>query len=242
VRLQPPAGFVPRSHGPDKLGVFVTKAQRLDTSGAVDVPSLAGAKVELLGGPRLENRNWTLTLPGYEPIHPFDMSITGAGVRIRRSAPFDPLHPDQPIWQVPPETLRLYGAQGMEFEPETIGRATGVWDPLLVVTERKRLLEQDLAMTTDPVVRAALQGRIAELAIGVANPNDRRVRARLFVERFGFQMLGLDTKIEGDPKLFLGALDPKAPWRISFWLGSWDPDLLCAYMEGSLPIPYAASP
>jgi hypothetical protein len=243
VRLQPPEGYVPRSHGPTKLGVFISKAQRLDTTGPVDVPVLANSKVELLGEPRLENRNWTLTLPGYEPIDPFDLSITGAGVRIRRSAPIDPDHPEMPIWQIKQDKLRGHGAQGMEFEPETIGRATGMWDPLLVVTERKRLLEQDLTAETDPTKRAALQGRIAELTIGI-NTKDRRVRSRLFVERFGFDMLGANAKQEGDPQAFLGALDvnPKTPWRINFWLGAWDPDLLCAYMEGSLHIPYAASP
>ena len=246
VHLQPPADWVPRSHGPDKLGVFVADAKRVDTSGEAKLPALLGAKVELLGEPRLENRNWTLTLPGFEPIYPFDLSITGGGVAIRRSAPFDPDHPDLPIWQVPLEKLLAQGAQGMEFEPQTIGRATGMWDPALLVAQRKRLLEEDLEAlrnggTSDPLAEAALSARIYELAIGVANPHDRRVMARVFVERFSFPMLGKDAGISGGPDSSLGSLDPAAPWQVSFWLGSWDPDLLCAYLQGSLVIPYLAS-
>jgi len=42
----------------------------------------------------LENRNWTLTQPGFEPIHPFNVKISGQAITIYREAPFDPEHPD----------------------------------------------------------------------------------------------------------------------------------------------------
>jgi hypothetical protein len=32
---------------------------------------------------------------------------------------------------------------------------------------------------------------------------------------------------------------PMYPWSIAFWLGGWDPDLLVAYMYGSLTILYS---
>jgi hypothetical protein len=126
----------------------------------------------------------------------------------------------------------------MEYEPETVGRATGIWDSLLMATERKRLLQQDLLGEDDPVKRAALQGRISELDIGITNPNDRRIMARLFVERFGFPMRGRDAEVRDSSKALLGVLNKQKDWAINFWLGAWDPDLLCAYMEGSLHIPY----
>jgi hypothetical protein len=219
----------------------------LEEGRTVDVPSLAKAKVELLGEPRLENRNWTLTLPGYEPIYPFDLSITGKGVRIRRSAPFYPDKPeDPPIWKVPQDKLLEFGARGIEFEPETIGRATGIWDPVLLVRERHRLLKEDLAKTKNPTAKTALKGRIAELEIALksvsAGKPDRRIRARSYVERFAFPIGGGGAEIAGDPEKFRGALDSTKPWPVSFWLGAWDPDLLCAYMEGSLQIPYATTP
>jgi hypothetical protein len=132
----------------------------------------------------------------------------------------------------------------MEFEPQTIGRATGMWNPALLVSERLRLLEADLKAligggASDPVAEAALRGRIAELKIAVANPTDRRVMARQFVERFAYPIGGLDAQVSGGSGIFLGALDLKTPWPVSFWFGSWDPDLLCAYLQGSLQIPYS---
>jgi len=60
VRLQPPTDFSPRSHAP-QLGVTVNAATRTD---GTPVPALQGAAVDLLDEPRLENRNWVLTLPG----------------------------------------------------------------------------------------------------------------------------------------------------------------------------------
>jgi hypothetical protein len=41
-----------------------------------------------------------------------------------------------------------------------------------------------------------------------------------------------------------GGADPTKgpPWTIAFWIGAWDPDVLCAYMQGALEIPYAQEP
>jgi hypothetical protein len=245
IHLQPPTDFTPRSHGPKPLGVTVTGAQRVDGTEAAPVEALRGATVELLGQPRFENRNWTLTLPGFEPIFPFDLRIATDGLEIRRSAPFDPANPDTPLWEVPEALLLQHGAQGMEFEPQTVGHATGVWDQLGVASQRLALLKADLAKEKDPVAIAALQGRIAELKFAVDFPTanagrqDRRTAAHSFVERFGFPVLGADAVVTGAPKRYLGSLDPKLPWMISFWLGGWDPDLLCAYLAGSVQIPYS---
>jgi hypothetical protein len=220
------------------MGIFVRKAIRLDESKEIDVAALKRAPVMLHNNPRFENRNWTLTLPGFEPIYPFDLGILFNGIEIRRSAPFDPDNPTWPLWEIPLPTLLTHGARGMEYEPETVGRATGIWDSLLVATERKRILEQDLAGEQDPVKKAALKGRISELDIGISNRNDRRIMARLFVERFGFSMRGRDAQVRDGSKALLGTLDKEKDWSINFWMGGWDPDLLCAYMEGSLHIPY----
>jgi hypothetical protein len=235
--LQPPANFTPRSQSPP-LGVTVASAVRTDGK---EVPALAGAAVNLLGEPMLENRNWNLTLPGFEPIVPFHLQITGGGVTIERDAPLNPQDPDQPVWQTPQELLLAQGARGMEFEPATIGEATGIWDSLKVVTERLRALQRELehlkAHKGDPTAIVALEGRIAELEFAVANPTDRRVMARYFVERFGFPMTGqASVAVDGNP--LGGTLDTTSPWAVSFWLGAWDPDVLCLFMKGALEVPY----
>ena len=74
LNLQPRAGMHYRSHGPE-LGVTVRSAQRAPT--AARCRRSQGARVDLLGEPIIENRNWTLTLPGFEPIVPFHLRIDG---------------------------------------------------------------------------------------------------------------------------------------------------------------------
>jgi hypothetical protein len=127
----------------------------------------------------------------------------------------------------------------MQYEPQTIGNATGIWDSLQVVTERLAMLQTERAKEPDPVKQTALDGRIAELEIAVTTPTDRRVGARYFVERFAFPMLGPPATITGDEHAVVGGqLDPANGWSIAFWIGAWDPDLLCAYMQGALEIPF----
>ena len=232
--LQPPVGFTPRSHSPP-LGVRVTSAVRTDGTA---VPALVGAAVDLLGEPMLENRNWTLTLPGFEPIVPFELQIAGAAT-LRRDAPLNPADPDQPVWQVAQALLTAQGARGMEYEPATIGEATGIWDSLLVVEQRLEALVEERRHTTDPTAAAALDGRIAELQFAVTYPSDRRVMARYFVERFGFAMTGAAWVEDGG--VLGGTIDTVNPWMVNFWFGAWDPDLLCLYMNGALEVPYAAN-
>jgi hypothetical protein len=235
VHLQPPAGFTPRSHTP-QLGVAVTTAARSD---GTSVPALHGAKVVLLDEPRLENRNWVLTLPGYEPIVPFHFEVKGDALDIRRDAPLNPEDPDQPVWQAPAAALAAQGANGIAFEPETVGHATGIWDSLQLVRERLAALQAERVVEHDTMRAAALDSRIAELEYAVAHPEDRRVQARCYVERFAFPVTG-PASVTGDPQAFGGPLDAQTPWEIAFWMGGWDPDLLCMYMQGALEIPYLA--
>ena len=233
--LQPPANWTARS-GTPQLGVTVRSAVRTDGSAC---PDLVGAAVDLLDGPVLENRQWTIALPGYEPIVPFHLQISSAALTIQRNIPLDPKNPDLPVWQVAPEVIAVQAADGMQYEPQTIGNATGIWDSLQVVTERLALLQAERAKETDPTKQTALDGRIAELEYAVANPTDRRVMARYFVERFAFPMLGPPASITGDQQEVLGGqLDSANGWSIALWIGAWDPDLLCAFLQGALEIPF----
>ncbi len=237
-----PAKVPPRLFAPE-VGVTVKSAERRDGSGATPVPALVGAKVDLLDGPVLENRNWTLTLPGFEPIVPFHLQVATPDIRLYREAPLDPQHPDRPVWQVDAQQIAAQSAAGMAFEPGTVGRATGIWDALEFVKLRHQAVKQKLEELErdhgDAVLIVNLRGRLAELDFAVANPGDRRVLAKSFVERFGFPVTGSDPVIQGSETALGGKLDPASPWMVTFWIGGWDPDALCAFLEGSLTLPYA---
>jgi len=246
IYFQVPANFTPRAPTYD-LGVKVRSAVRIENQ-QTPIEALDLATVDLLNAPKLENRNWTLTTAGYEPIVPFDFLIKGKGITLFRSAPLIAEDPEKPVWQISEDILQAYGAAGALYEPATIGNATGIWDSVKVAAERLQALqaerdqlEKKKRLTPDEdVARVILEARIRELQYGIDNPQDRRIMARYFVERFNFQMNG-KAKVEGDQqKTLKGKIlyDDKNPWQIGFWIGAWDPDALSAYVTGALEIPY----
>ena len=236
------------------IGVRVDNATRIDaqTGKPIAITALKDARVDLLRdkvtqlGPRLENRNWTLTPAGFEPIVPFNLKIQGNSITLFRSAPLTPKAPNTPVWKIPEDILQSFGAVGVTFEPATVGNATGIWDSLQVAVNRRAALEKNLEklqnkkrLTVDDEVEATIiKARIAQLTIGINDPNDRRIGARYAVERFNFPMEG-EPEILGDQQKTLhGIIDTKSPWSIGFWIGGWDPDALSAYIMGVLEIPY----
>jgi hypothetical protein len=234
--------FFPRSHAP-RIGVTVSKAIRIDGEKTATLAALEGAVVNLLDEPKLENRNWTLTPAGFEPIVPFKLEIKKArGIRLFRSAPLDPDAPDKPLWEMPASTLQAQGAVGLAYEPVTVGNATGIWDSLRAAEDRLQKLTKDLQSGKPTAAqKVILKARIKELEIGIANAkSDRRINARYAVERFNFAMKGKDAAVKGDKKTLGGVIDTTTPWQIGFWIGGWDPDALSAYISGALKIPYAA--
>lgn len=249
VRLQAPLPgdpVQPRSHGP-AIGVRVRRATRRQGAAVTDVLALANATVDLLDRPKLEQRNWILTRAAYEPIVPFHLLIQkDEELSIRRFAPLDPTHPERPVWQVETAGLEAQGARGIEPEPETVGLATGIWDPLQEARVRRAKLQaerDELARRgeSDSVVDAALEARIAQLDIGIdSGGRDRRVSTRVLVERFGFEMHG-EAQVGDMHGLLGGTLDCREPWQIAFWMGAWDVDTLSCFMQGVLKIPYRES-
>ena len=253
IYFQPDPNFPLRSHCPP-FGVCVDRAIVPDLDGVVEIEVLKEAWVDLLGAPVLENRNWALTRPGYEPIVPFHLSIAAAdgSLAVDRLDVLDPSNPDAPVWQLPLEAIEAKGANGLAFEPQTVGHATGIYDSYLVAKRRRAALSADLERLRqeggDDAIIAVLEGRIHELDYGIAavesGKPDRRTAVYGNIERFGFVITGNAGTLVGDPAPLGGALDLRAEsqWRIDFWMGGWDFDALCAFVQGAVQIPYFALP
>ncbi len=249
--FQPDSAYPVRSHCPE-IGVRVTRACIQRFGGNRDISALTGATFDLLGNPKLENRNWNLTRPGYEPIVPFHIKVTAPddALVLQRLDVLDPAHADTPVWKLPLEAIEKKGARGLSYEPATVGLATGAFDGYLVAKERRAALQKDLdarhasGCGDDPEV-VVLQGRISELDIGIAAaekgaPN-RRTAVRPMVERFGYFMSGKPAELSGDPTILQGQIElgAESRWRVDFWIGGWDCDALCAHTQGAIQIPYA---
>ncbi|MGW7413565.1 hypothetical protein [Streptomyces sp. NPDC054863] len=230
IVLNDPDPAVLRSHMPP-IGVSVTRA----TVAGAEVPGLAGAKVDLLGDPVFENRNFILTFAGREPIVPFHLEITGPGARLERVMVMWDERPDAAVNEIPRTELEKFGGRIFRTDAPLILAETGITDPHASRVERRDLLRADLAAEADPVRRAGLEKRIREMEIAVADPADERVVNLTALEEFHFPLTGRSVA-EGDVLDGL-PVDHDAPWTAEFWMGGWDADLMCAYLKGTLTIP-----
>jgi len=216
IRFQDPVA--PRSHGP-AVGVKVTAFER--DGAAVAASPLVGAPVDLLGGAVFEGRNGDIATSANEPIVPFSLRIGAGAISIAAADPMDLSNPAEVQRRQP---------VGFESNSAAVAAATGITDRVAFRAARKAALEHDLQNESDATRRAALAQRIAELGKGSI-----RVNSLGFQLTYGFDLRGAHAWT--DPT---GALGPapraSANWRVDFWLGAWDADALCGFLDGSLSI------
>jgi hypothetical protein len=229
IVLQDPAPEVVRSYAPP-IGVFVVDARVGDEA----QPAFVGARVDLLGEPRFENRNFVLTVAGREPIVPFHLSISRAETLLARPTVLWPQHPEAGLHTVPEKRLESFGARGFGTDPERVLRSTQIGDPLASRRERRQNLVADRVRERDPLRHAALSKRIYELDIAIADPENERNVNLAAVEDFQFDLSG--EAVVGAEAAAIGARED-VPWTTSFWMGGWDCDVLAGFMKGSLSVP-----
>jgi hypothetical protein len=221
LRMQEPP--FTRAHGP-AVGVDVIEVWR-DGRQEAGHP-LEGASVDLLDGPVFEGRNGVVADDGLEPIWPFALQVTqGPFALTRRVVPADPEHPFAGLF-----------AGGVEAAPEEIREVTGIGDLAAVWTARVSRLDQDLTTAVEPQ-RTAVQERLEFLERNLAAPGGGASRffgARL---RYGYELTSA-PQVE-DPDTWLPPLDGDRPWRVEFWMGGWDADVLCGFCRGQLRLPSA---
>ncbi|MCW1098955.1 hypothetical protein OJ963_34525 [Streptomyces sp. RS2] len=234
IVLHDPLPDTVRSHAPE-IGVYVTSAT---VAGAALPDGLVGGRVELLDRPRFENRNFVLNVAGREPIVPFRIRVGGSDGRYRleRAMVMAPEAPDADVHSLPQSVLQAHGGRSFRTDPDLVVAATGIRDPYADrVRRRAKLVAERDAPGTSRIRRAALGKRIRELDIALRNPADERVVNMTAVEEFDFPLYGAPV-LHGD---LPGGLRPDldTPWRVTFWMGGWDPDVLCGFMHGNLSVP-----
>lgn len=238
IRFQPQRDPSRLRDGADwTWGVAVDQALRLAPDGTVTELALAGAPVDLLGAPTMENRNWLLCLPGYESIIPFEVVVELADGPLRRAAPLT-THPT-PTYRLTTEELSAQAASGATMEPETAGALTGIWDAVALLERRRTTLQGLLAAARDESAIAAYTGRLAEIEVALAEPMSMRVLSHYAVQRYRFLVAGDEAAVPAAGPA--AGLDPEAPWTVAMLFTCFDADTLGMFVQGYLRVPFTAA-
>lgn len=215
-----PEGTTPRVPGPE-IGVAVNMVA-IDEAPATHHP-LMRAPVTLLSDPVFEGRNGFASEDTEEPIFPLHILIEANGIRVERE--FREL--DSGEW-------RFQKSNGVERNVAAMGRA-GITDPDAYVADRGTKLQKLLEQATDPHMKLLLRERLRHLNDDGFGP------VPLFVGlRYRYRLDGpwFDVQDTGGS---LGGTIGGSPWLFNAWVGCWDGEALCGFIEGDLTLPFVAA-
>ena len=258
IRLQVTPEWMERNARPPlqdmkiKVGVFVKSAlfNGVPYDGAKDV---IGAKVYLDGvdfplpGPTFESRNSTVGSDDTFAfvVNPFNLRIERDEKNIKLTATdyIVPSDPDLPLWKV--NDPSVYGRRlpfcatgGGDTE---VSEAIHVFDAYGYFRDRRRYLEKLIRDT-----------RAARDASGSQAERDRQIESyisRIYqLEHWGDRVISkIQTKVTWEHDIngpqqaegnLGGRIVTSQPWRVKYWFGGWDGDLLLGYMRGTLSVPF----
>lgn len=242
-------GVSPDAPGP-RVGVTVTRARQYDdaTLTLSDVPYLVGSKVALPGS-RPAELNGIVIRNDMFAIDPVRVVVTepSGTVALDRRDLLDPSQPELEITSATSEMLVRRQPQGFVMDSVEVAKATGLPDAtcescIANRQMRQRNLEELLAVTTDPVERAALETRISQLNIlrrwwYLSDMGGQSIDRR--AHQLTLQAYGWSIDVNGPVAANGLGADESRHWPLSFWMGGFDADALCAYVSGYLSVPLA---
>jgi hypothetical protein len=260
IRLQASQDWLQRNARPPLLdmdisvGVKVKSAlfNGVDYDGAHKV---IGAKVHLDGidfpmpGPTFESRNSTVGSDDTFAfvVNPFKLRIEqeDTGVKLTATDYVDPNNHTLALWQVNDPAIygrRLpYCASSGDTEVE---EAINVFDAYGYFRDRRRYL--------DKLIRDTSAIRLKTTSKQESDYLDAQIecyRSRIYqLERWGDRVISkIQTKVSWEfdingPQHIEGSLgghvDTTQPWKVKYWFGGWDGDLLLGYTRGTLGVPF----
>ena len=217
--------------------------------------ALLGAKLYLEGkdepfqGPIFDSRN---NIVGSDDnmafvINPFELAIrNGNGIAFEAKDWLDPSDPERKIWQIEDPTTYARRLPSFASGSTTAQAAILVFDWNAYFADRMKFLRQRIVELEEE--KAGKTGAEAE----VIETRIQGMKSRIFMIEFwgdrfhtklGFQVtysfnINGPQKVRDPENLLGGKVAEGQPWPVSFWMGSWDGDLLVGYMQGSLSVPF----
>lgn len=221
-------------------------------------------------GPRFELRNTITFHPGnnsgiFMPIIPFHLLIEGpGGLRMGRDDPLVQGRPHEAIWQIADSSVYARRCPREFFSDAdealmAIGMSTPE-DYVAYFQQRREWLELELTqveaglerarrsgaqageMAAWEVRREAILNRIYVIRTFTSDVVGNRLGTRLgLLARWDFELLGTDLTLD-NVEGWGGRIpdDPGLPWRVRFWMGSYDGDTMRGYLRGWLQVPFVA--
>ena len=182
---------------------------------------LVGAKINLLNNPIFKGENGVVAEDGNEPIVPFIVEIKKNNLVLVRSCPQTSEYNEFPFKELQ--------AFGIVIAPGQIAHATGIYNIRQYLDSRIAELKKDMQNETNPTTLDNILRRIALLE----SSNSTRY--------FGAMMpysvpLSGNGSISDPDKQLTTEIDMDKPWMIDFWMGGWDPDAACGFVEGFVAI------
>jgi len=249
IRLQADAEFwsrnmrKPLDEMPFTIGVQVASVQ-LDGHDFAPAAPLVGSLVHLDGhdepskGAVFESRNNTTGSDDTMAfvIDPFKLRIEGAAATITATDYLDPAEPARPLWTItdPAQYARRL-TRCVAIGDQEVAQAIGIFDAYGYFRDRRRFLEREIAAGGDPATLEAYRSRLFQLETW----GDRIISKIGTRCDWQFDINGPQNVLQRQP--LGGELIANQPWRISFWFGGWDGDLMIGYMRGLLRVPFVVS-
>lgn len=242
-------GVTPKASDP-RVGVTVRRARLFDeeTLRYTDAPEYMDARVSFVKA-QLVERNGIVIRNDLFAIDPLRVQLRKkrGTLVLDREDFLDSNNPDLPITQATSAMLSRRQPQSLTNNSVEVAKATGLPDASNASCINNRRIRQNsleelLKRTRNPVERAALETRISQLNIlrrwwdlsQNGKPIDRRAH------QLTLQAYGWSVDINGTVRENKIGADENTAWPLSFWMGGWDGDALCAYISGYLSIPFVS--
>jgi hypothetical protein len=185
---------------------------------------LLGGSVEFLDEPVFEGRSGLASEDAEEPIFPFHIQVQGQNIVLRREY----RDVSTGSWTFGRSVL----APG---SPAVLQRA-GTADEDKFFAERLEKLEAALAEARDDTAKTCLEFRLRY--VRQYRDRGKSVGPVPLVGglKYHYVMEGPWAEVV-DPNQRLGCKVGGGPWIADLWVGCWDADTLCGYIDGQLTIP-----